>query len=277
MTKKIIKNRNYCFTIFNINNIPNAEEIPEISFLIFQEEECPETKRHHLQGYVEFNQPLTMGQIKKIFNDKTMHLEIRRGSQEEAIIYCSKEETRIGKTITYGTPAQQGKRTDLDCLLQLKSMTISEFVVNNTHIAIKYPQGIKLIKQSIENLNIEKNREIEVTAIIGKPGSGKTRFVYENETDIYKLNTNSNGTLWFDGYEGQKVLLIDDFKGWIKYTDMLTILDRYPYRCQLKGSYTWANWKKIYITSNYSIDEWYTNENINMAALKRRIQKTIIQ
>src|SRR6185503_7283590 len=114
-------------------------------------------------------------------------------------------------------------------------------------------------------------RKIKVSVLIGPPGCGKTRKVYDNHdiTDIYKLNTSTNGTLWFDGYVGQRILLIDDFKGWIKFTELLTILDVYPYRCQIKGGYCYANWDEVYITSNYSIDNWYND--VNLSALMRRI------
>jgi len=83
------------------------------------------------------------------------------------------------------------------------------------------------------NVNKFAQRDIKVIVLWGDAGSGKTRFVYDNHKieDIYKLNVNSNGALWFDGYESQSVLLIDDFNGWIQYRDLLTILDRYPYRC----------------------------------------------
>ena len=49
------------------------------------------------------------------------------------------------------------------------------------------------------------------------------------------LSQNTNGTLWFDGYRGQKTLILDDFYGWLKYGDLLKILEGHPYRCQMKG------------------------------------------
>lgn len=83
----------------------------------------------------------------------------------------------------------------------------------------------------------DPNRQVKVLVYWGDAGSGKTETAMEtNEGDVYKLNTNTNGTLWFDGYQGESVLLLDDFYGWVKHGDLLALLEGYPYRCQVKGS-----------------------------------------
>ncbi|AEW10519.1 Rep protein [Papaya leaf curl alphasatellite] len=47
--------RNWCFTIFNYV-LPLFTSLPEwANYLIFQEEECPTTKKRHIQGYVNLN------------------------------------------------------------------------------------------------------------------------------------------------------------------------------------------------------------------------------
>lgn len=61
-----------------------------------------------------------------------------------------------------------------------------------------------MIKQSYDLIESKKLRtNLSVSVFIGPPGTGKTRYIYDNFdiNDIYKLNTPSNGTLWFDGYQ----------------------------------------------------------------------------
>lgn len=275
---KDIKCRCYMLTIFRPDEYEKIkpEIVPkEIKYFVGQIEECPKTKKPHIQAYIELTSPMRINAVKKIINCSWAHLEPRRGTQQQAISYCTKDESRIASLPSIGEPGKQGKRVDLEALKDLEFMKLSDWILKNQELAIKYPRGVQSIKQAYDIKNFStKERDIQVHANLGDPGCGKTRSVYDTYgfENVYKLNTNSNGALWFDGYEGQDVLLIDDFKGWIKYTELLTILDRYPYRCQIKGGFTYANWTKVIITSNYEVDKWY-NENVDMRALKRRINK----
>jgi len=108
----------------------------------------------------------------------------------------------------------------------------------------------------------------------GRTGTGKTKGVFDDveargET-LYKLD--SANTLWWDGYMGEKNLLIDDFYGWIKFGTLLNILDIYPLRLDIKGGFAYAAWTRVYITSNKIWQEWYKElSHEQHAALERRI------
>lgn len=69
----------------------------------------------------------------------------------------------------------------------------------------------------------------------------------------------------------------DDFGGSeFKLTYLLKLMDRYPMRVPVKGSF--VNWvpKKIYITSNYSPKEWFPNaKDEHVKALFRRFKKVV--
>lgn len=261
-----MKNRNYCFTIFGDWNFVKHKDI---SYICFQKELCPSTNKLHYQGYIELSKPSRMNYVKDLLNCKNAHLEKRLGTQQQAIDYCKKDSGVPGSFFECGTKSNQGKRNDLNVLLsELKDKKLNEFCIENPSLTIKYSKGIQFLKNCFDSVSLV-NRDVHVSVLIGPPGCGKTRFAYDTYSDIYKLNTNTNNTLWFDGYNDNKVLLIDDFSGWIRFTELLTILDRYPYRCQLKGGYCWAKWDKVIITSNYPICNWYSD--VNASALKRRI------
>ena len=119
----------------------------------------------------------------------------------------------------------------------------------------------------------QEHQDVEVVVLIGEPGVGKTKSVYDKHRseEIYKL-TASTQSVWFDHYDGEKVLLIDDFKGWIPYTYLLNLLDRYPVSLPVKGGHTYALWDRVYITSNYPIDQWYNFATLKKEALTRRIK-----
>lgn len=119
----------------------------------------------------------------------------------------------------------------------------------------------------------------KVTLYWGKTGTGKTRKVFADHQGVWKMPAKTKGgTTWFDSYEGQKVVLIDDFVGQIDPGEMLHLLDRYPHKVQVKCDY--VDWcpLEIFITSNSLPDEWWMDTGLaeeTRAAIKRRIHKVV--
>ena len=114
------QSRNYCFTAFTEPKI----QLENVKYYIYQEEKCETTHRIHFQGYIELKNKMSLKALKeKVFNDNTIHLEIRKGSQEQAIDYCRKLKTRVGEPNEYGTKARQGSRTDLDEMAEVAPFT----------------------------------------------------------------------------------------------------------------------------------------------------------
>lgn len=64
----------------------------------WQEEECPETKRHHYQGYMRLKRQARLAQLKKIF--PTTHFEIAK-NWDALVNYCKKTETAVDGTQRY--------------------------------------------------------------------------------------------------------------------------------------------------------------------------------
>lgn len=65
-----------------------------------------------------------------------------------------------------------------------------------------------------------------------------------------------DGTQWWDEYEQQEAIIIDDFDGKWPFRDLLRLLDRYPYQGQFKGGYVPINSPFIYITCEHPPD-WF--------------------
>ena len=134
---------------------------------------------------------------------------------------------------------------------------------------IRYTKQLKDVQTMLVEPR-DRNEPMYVEVIIGTPGSGKTRSVYDKEPEVYTVPIQQSNSVWFDGYQGQEAVLFDDFYGGIKYSNMLQLLDRYPIQVPIKGGY--VNWrpKRIYITSNKDIETWYGSD---IPALKRRINQ----
>lgn len=233
-------------------------------------EVCPSTGREHDQGFIQMFKQCRYSKIQKIFNSKC-HFEVMHGSIKENEKYCSKD----GFYTTYGHFVTQGYRSDLHNIKDDLNNGASLYDIMNNYTGdfVRYHAGIEKMKSLIDKKKTKKWRHVDVTVLIGSAGSGKTSFVakkhgYEN---IFNLNLECDRFM-FDGYDNEDVLLIDDFNGGIKYTQLLRILDGHPLPLNVKNGRRYANFTKVYITSNVKPCYWYNNIYDN---LKRRLKNCL--
>lgn len=113
----------------------------------------------------------------------------------------------------------------------------------------------------------------EVFCFWGKSGTGKSRRAWhEAGLDCYSKCPRSK---FWDGYQGQQHVVIDEFRGGIDVSHMLRWLDRYPCRVEIKGSSRPLSCTKIWITSNLNPLDWYPDLDVDTKeALIRRINIT---
>ena len=119
-----------------------------------------------------------------------------------------------------------------------------------------------------------KEREVDVTYIYGAPGAGKTRSVYKEYgyDTVYSVDDYSHP---FDSYDGENVLLLDEYHSNFPITYFLKLLDRYPLKLKARYENKIACFTKVIIISNIPLDEQYKGlDSVTRQALLRRI-KTI--
>lgn len=263
MTQKL---RNACFTCYDLNNheiqLLNNENF---TYIIYQEEECPTTQRHHLQGYCEFKES-RFNTVKSWLPTGT-HFEPRKGTQEQAIAYCMKLESQIAGPWINGTPKKQGKRNDLITFREAikENKSTKELIEEHTECVAKYPHFMNLCKLEYQN---DRNYKSEVIVFWGDSGTGKTRKVYEDCPDVKAIEW--TGTFML-GYNNEECVLFDDFNAndprW-KRDFFLRLTDRYPMTINIKNGERKWNPRKIYITSNFDPENWFT---FNDPAILRRL------
>jgi Putative viral replication protein len=258
--------RHWCATFFTQ---PKRINDTNLRYMIVGTEICPTTNKTHWQCYLEFKTPVSMKYIKNAFEDKTVHLEKRMGEREQARDYCKKEKNYV----EYGVWATgQGFRTDLvDITSEMASgKRINDIMIENPTIYCKYRNGLKDIQGSFDKKKTKEFRTIEVEVISGPTGCGKTRKAMENAS--YKIEGSQMD--WWDGYDMDESIVIDEYDNDVKITRLLNILDGYQLRLPIKGGFTYAGWKKIYITTNLRRDELHAQAKpAHRDALFRRITK----
>lgn len=258
--------------VFTINN-PTDDDIElckniDCKYIVFGREIAPTTGTPHLQGYISFKHQKSFNVVRsKIFNLKA-HIETAKGNAIQNRKYCTKDDDYFEK----GDIPKQGKRTDIDNIKEnIKSGKNIKYLLDNNYIV-----NNQQLKYS-ENLNkyYEKPRNWKPTVkwFYGRTGTGKTKQAYEelsgddNIDDLYV--TLDNGK-WWDGYDGQSNVIIDDMRSdFMKYHQLLKLLDRYQYKVEIKGGTRQFVAKNIIITSPFHPKDMYQTHEDKEQLLRR--------
>jgi len=265
------KTRGYCFTSFEVSKFNEFMAI-KCRYVIIGKEVCPKSGKAHLQGYIYFENPRSFASVKKLLGKA--HIEKTEGTPQDNRDYCSKG----GDFEERGELPSPGKRNDIIALRDAIMEKKTDYeIITDDDLCPTYGRYLKFADRCREVMEREASkrfRTVDVVVLYGLAGTGKTRYVYDNENvdQIYTL-VQAQKEVWFDGYCSHNILLIDDFYGWIKWGFLLKLLDGHQCRLNKKGSAGWACWNKVYITSNKAPWNWY--DKGYPLELQRRIKKII--
>lgn len=104
--------RRYCFTLFEYEVPAEVFKAPldrTVRYVVWQEEECPDTHRRHIQGYLRFANAQRMAAVKRIIGKDSVHVSRCNGSEAQNVKYCTKEESRVSGPWEIGTPLQDNE------------------------------------------------------------------------------------------------------------------------------------------------------------------------
>lgn len=242
--------RGICFTDFRAIDY---SELPEgVQFIAWSIETAPSTGKLHCQGYA-YGKKMTTKKWSKAFGNS--HIEKMQGNLSQNEAYCSKQANlkKLGQE-----PMGSGHRRDLAAIQEMcdkikPGETIMDLAIDgdNFNVCIQYKRGLEAYVANKRRRTVQHDHSApEVIFITGKPGTGKTRYVRELETDIYDVPSG----VWRDNYDLHEAVLFDNLEPG-SITDrshFLKELDRYPIQVPIKGGFTTWKPKRIYITSVYS-------------------------
>lgn len=296
--------RCWCFTIWDkdwsIERIDTTTLSNKITYLIYQYEQAgeetgacdscgtenngaePESQSNvHVQGYIECVRSCRLGTVRRYLNCPHAHLEPKRGTRGEARDYCRKDRTRLPGTqpTEYGIWREhaQGERREIGELKEVidSGGNLLACYEANFQAMCRLHNGISRYAFLRHQQTSLTYRHLETSWIWGETRTGKTRSVYERFTaaEIYPL-TQTEGTLWFDGYWNQPILLLDDFNDHrLHLQALLRLLDGYPMTIQVKGGTLWAAWTHVVITTNRPPAEFYPIQGPERDALNARLTR----
>lgn len=214
----------------------------------------------HYQGYIENETPIRFSTLKKKF--PTIHLEIRKGTQLQAYEYVTKEETRIGQILgNMEKPPEEKKRGRGEILKSLHERIqngekVDDIILTSPE-AMPHYRNLRELESVVQRTAARKKkiRDMRVTYLYGETGVGKTRYVYETYDDeLYRVTDYDNP---FDRYNGEKVLVLDEFNSQLKFETMLLLLDVYPMDLPARYQNKPAAYGEVWIISNLRLEEMY--------------------
>lgn len=236
--------------IFTINNYTDkdikqcdslGETIKDKEYMIYAFE-VGKKGTPHIQGYVHFKNQKSRGTMSKALPRASFRVAVADDLKNQK--YCSKD----GEFYEFGKPIGQGKRTDLEKIVnKVRNENIRDI---NSLIDINPALVTRNLKNiaSVIRLSLKvRDSPPRVTWIYGPTGVGKTRYVYDSH-GIENVYAKSITKWWDERYIQQEAILIDDFCGKWPFRDLLRLLDRYPYEGQTKGGHVQINSPYIYIT-----------------------------
>lgn len=238
------------------------------SYCIYQVEVCPETNRVHLQGFSYYENAVSLRRAKEEL-DPRAHLESSRGTVEENITYCSKEESAIQGPFETGRRPQQGRRTDWHDARELVSGGATDREVMDLHpnLAPNW-RGIEKMREVYSDRPIY--RAVRVTVLYGPTGVGKTHRARFQYPEAYIVRGKYAEGRMFDNYKGEQALIMDEWRhGEWPITVMNTILDPFGFWINCRYQNRWSCWTHVIITTNEDEMVWYYTDASRNTFIRR--------
>lgn len=262
VTKKPPANfRNACITWFT-DERPLELWDKRLKFVAYGVETCPTTQRVHLQMFAVCVSAQRLSGWKKIFPGA--HIEQMMGNFGENEDYCSKE----SKLTCLGVkPNPNGLRIDVDTFCQrLKAGEKLKDVAIDMHATfVQYNNGLTRLSAFLGAPY--QHSDVRGVWVYGVPGSGKTHYARNRFSDIYIKSQNK----WFDGYNGEKTILLDDYDCFRALGHYLKIwADKWACNGEIKGGTVCLQHEHFVVTSNYSINDMFGGDDALVKAVSRR-------
>ncbi len=263
-------------------NSEDAGDPVRIAEFYGQRERCPDTGREHLQACWRFTAGVRWRQSLRIMDADGAHVEPCRDF-EDSKSYCSRAGKRMHDTnaISFrATGTGSGHRSDWRAIYQLVRSGESDRTIADAYPGqfVRNYRGIERLRQ----IHVEPrkcDRPARTIVIYGESGTGKTRFALKHCPKAYWLTCGSRRAQvqWWDDYNGETTIILDEFRGSLRYEELIGMLDTKPFRVQRKGDSVHLQATDFLILSNFHPEDWYAWVNFDGSerhckeALRRRI------
>lgn len=265
--------REYAQARYWLLTIPEADWSPpdeedlhgDIAYIKGQTEIGETTGYRHWQLLVVFAKKVRLLTCKERFC-QTAHCEPSRSVAADAYVW--KDDTAVeGTRFVLGRkPIRANQATDWD--------RVWDDAAKGAILSI--PANIRVQHyRTICNIRADFARPIAMerscTVYWGPSGTGKSRRAWEEAGGVAAYSKNPRSKFW-DSYQGQPNVVMDEFRGGIDVSYLLIWLDRYANTLDVKHSSCPNSMENMWITSNLHPSRWYPDlDPDTFAALERRM------
>lgn len=281
--RKMARSRAWSFTHNNYTpEIEQALKTLECRYIVFGYEECPTTGTPHLQGYVVFESSIPFETAKKRIG-ATAHIEkpehdalvnyryctkTREGDTPNEKVYekgdrpLSQKEKGAGEKRKWGEVMEHAKAGDMAWIMMNQPKVFIQHGKMLEHIHARYgPRPEPLVHRKVH------------TWIWGVADSGKVHHAKHLE-DLKTPHPScyvKKADKWFCHYDGEERVVVMEWapKHYQLSEDLKEWADKWPFRAEGKGTSMTIRPKEIWICSNYSIEQCFSDPE-TVAALNTR-------
>lgn len=236
-------------------------------------DEVGESGTRHYQGFIVFKNRKLFSQVKELCPEA--HWEATKGTYQQAADYCKKE----GQFTEEGTLPEQpqtkgskaGGKATKD---KWRFISDAAKAGNLDLIDADHPKQFVNSYRNLVAIRKDFTKRLpDLTGVCGiwyygQPGAGKTRLCSLKYPNAYLKRMNK----WFDGYNNEKVVILDDLGMDHKFMgyELKKLADRYCYMVEVKNASMYIRPEKCVVTSQYRIEDIWADDVETKNALQRR-------
>jgi hypothetical protein len=280
--------------VFTLNNpklepkdfLEKAKFYKDLRFIVFQYEVGKTRNVKHFQGYLELKTHKSFKKLNEELFENLAHLESRRGSQSEAINYCTDKTKQLvtketfewgNKKIDYSTFNKENSeipenKEEQWIFIENKIISKKYKSLNDIHddfpyLVIHHSNKLQELLNKYNPIDFFNLIPAKVIWLYGESGAGKSCYTdqlleeknYKNE-DLTFLKSDKETILWFNlSDENKKVLIVEELRSeWPKYNSLINWIDKKTF-LPVKGALIRNNYELIIINSLKSPFEIYSN------------------
>lgn len=257
-----------CFPVYADDDSGHKKPIAYRKAITEEEKAMVPEDLHHVHMVLEDEKPMRFTVIRKTYAIGS-HFEETKGTRKQAEDYISKtgdfdergkkEAGLPWEEVMYvarkgdirGRQGQKSAIEEIGTMLEA-GMTPIQILRKD----IRYYCHEATIRKAYFDKCVRETpffRDVLVCWHTGASGSGKSYCRKElvdcyGEDDVFYM-TNFDPRTRFDGYSGQRILWMEDYKGGISYADMLRILDGYKVTLSARYANVVGIWREVHISS----------------------------